>query len=82
MSAHRRQYLFALMFLGVAIYQLTRNDLLEFSLYSLAASAFIVNALTMEPGLARYKKPLVVISWILIAASGILFLYLLQFKYL
>jgi len=82
MNAKTRQYLFGLIFLGVAIYQLVIKDLLEFSLYSLAGLAFIVNALTLEPRLAVYKKPLVIVSWILIGATGILFLYLLQFKYL
>ena len=82
MNAKTRQYMFGLIFLGVGIYQLTINDLLEFSLYALAGLSFIVNSLTMEPRLIQYKKPMVIVSWILIAATGILFLYLLQFKYL
>ena len=82
MGAQRRQYFFGLIFIAVAVYQLTKNDVLEFSLYCVAGAAFIFNSLTLEPKLAQYKKPLVAISWILIVASGILFLYLLQFKYL
>lgn len=82
MKTHSRQYLFGLIFLAVGIYQLFKGDLWEFSLYAFASAAFIVNALTLEPGLARYKKPLVIASWILIAITGILFLYMLQFKYL
>lgn len=82
MSAKNRQYLFGLLFIGVGIYQLAVNDLLEFSLYALAGTSFIVNALTLEPRLFAYKKPLVIVSWILIGATGILFLYMLQFKYL
>jgi hypothetical protein len=82
MNAKTRQYLFGLIFLGVAIYQLKINDLLEFSLYGMAGAAFVVNSLTMEPKLAAMKKPLVILSWLLIGATGILFLYLLQFKYL
>ncbi|MEX2232707.1 MAG: hypothetical protein WD824_11130 [Cyclobacteriaceae bacterium] len=82
MNAKTRQYMFGLIFLGVGIYQLTINDLLEFSLYGLAGLSFIVNSLTMEPRLIQYKKPLVIVSWILIVSTGILFLYLLQFKYL
>lgn len=82
MNAKSRQYLFGLIFIGVGIYQLTINDMLEFSLYTLAGLSFIVNSLTMEPALIEYKKPMVIVSWILIAATGILFLYLLQFKYL
>ena len=82
MNAKTRQYLFGLIFIGVAIYQLSINDLLEFALYTLAGASFIVNALTLESRLTKYKKPLVIVSWILIGATGILFLYLLQFKYL
>ena len=82
MSPKNRQYLFGLLFLGVGIYQLAVNDLLEFSLYALAGASFIVNALTLEPRLLAYKKPMVIVSWILIGATGILFLYMLQFKYL
>ena len=82
MNARTRQYLFGLIFLGVGIYQLTINDMLEFTLYALAGLAFIVNALTMEPRLVSYRKPLVIFSWVLIGATGIIFLYLLQFKYL
>lgn len=82
MNARNRQYLFGLIFLGVGIYQLVIQDYLEFSLYALAGTAFIVNCMTMEPRLVKYKKPLVIASWILIGSTGILFLYLLQFKYL
>lgn len=82
MNAKTRQYLFGLIFVGVGIFQFTIRDWLEFALYSLAGLAFIVNALTMEARLTAYKKPLVIASWILIGVTGILFLYLLQFKYL
>lgn len=82
MSGRTRQYLFGALFLAVGIYQLIINDLLEFSLYGLAGASFIVNALTLEPDLSNYKKPLVIVSWVLIGVTGILFLYMLQFKYL
>jgi hypothetical protein len=82
MNAQVRQYLFGLIFIGVGIYQLIIKDYLEFSLYVVAGLAFIFNALTFETKLTPYKKPLVAISWILIGATGVLFLYLLQFKYL
>jgi hypothetical protein len=82
MNSQTRQYLFGLIFIGVGIYQLVINDYLEFSLYTIAGLAFIVNALTFEAKLFPYKKPLVIVSWILIITTGILFLYLLQFKFL
>ena len=81
MNAQTRQYLFGLIFIGVGIYQAVIKDYLEFSLYAVAGLAFIVNALTFEPKLFDYKKQLVILSWVLIGATGILFLYLLQFKY-
>jgi hypothetical protein len=82
MNARTRQYLFGVIFFGVGVYQLSVRDLLEFSLYGLAGASFVVNALTLEPKLEKVKKPLVIFSWILIGLTGILFLYLLQFKYL
>ena len=82
MNALTRQYLFGLIFFGVGIYQATIRDYLEMTLYMVAGLAFIVNAATLQPQLAAYKKILVILSWILIICSGLLFLYLLQFKYL
>jgi hypothetical protein len=82
MGALKRQYLFGLIFMGVGAYQLSIGDLPEMGLYAMGGLAFIVNALTMEPRLITYKKNLVVVSWLLIISTGILFLYLLQFKYL
>lgn len=82
MNSYRRQYLFGGLFVAFAIYQAVVGDLLEFSLYGTAGLAFILNATTFEPRLIAYKKPLVITTWILMIATGILFLYLLQFKYL
>jgi hypothetical protein len=82
MNALTRQYLFGLIFFGVGVYQAIVGEYLEMSLYMVAGLAFVVNAATMQPQLAAYKKMLVVVSWILIISSGILFLYLLQFKYI
>lgn len=81
MNFTQRQYLFGLIFIGVGIYQLTIKDYLEFSLYSIAGLSFIVNALTMEPKLIAFKENLVIASWILIITTGLLFLYLIQFKW-
>lgn len=81
MNSRTRQYLFGSLFFAVGIYQFVNKDYLEFSLYCIAGLAFIVNTLTFEPKLASYKKPLVILSWLMIGATGILFLYLLQFKY-
>ena len=80
MNATRRQYLFGLIFFAVGLYQGYIGDYLELSLFAVAGLAFAVNALTFEPRLQNYKKPLVILSWVLIGTTGILFLYLLQFK--
>ena len=82
MKSVRRQYLFGAIFLAFGIFEASGGDYLEFALYGTAGVAFMVNALTFEPKLLPYKKTLVVLSWTLIIATGILFLYLLQFKYL
>lgn len=82
MTALTRQYLFGLIFIGVGIYQFVIGDYLEMALYSIGGLSFIFNALTMQPQLIQYKKPLVIVSWILIITTGLLFLYLLQFKFL
>jgi hypothetical protein len=81
MNSVQRQYLFGLLFIGVGVYQLAKQDFLEFSLYTVAGLSFIVNALTLEPKLIAYKKTLVMLSWILIIATGLLFFYLIQFKW-
>lgn len=82
MNAQTRQYLFGIIFLAVGIYQFTKNDLLEAALYAAAGIAFIMNTLAIEPKLIAYKKVLVLVTWAFIITAGILFLYLLQFKFL
>ena len=81
MNATQRQYLFGLIFLAVGIYYVTRQSWVEAPLYLVGGSAFIANGLTIEPRLAKYKKPLTIISWILIIATGLLLLYLAQFHW-
>ena len=81
MNSVTRQYLFGLIFICFGIYQLTLRDYLEFALYTVAGLSFVVNALTLEPKLIAYKKPLVALSWTLIITTGLLFFYLIQFKW-
>ncbi|HEX7015686.1 MAG TPA: hypothetical protein VF191_09240 [Cyclobacteriaceae bacterium] len=77
-----RQYLFATIFIAVGIYQGVKGDQVEFWFYIMAGTCFIMNALSLEPRLAAYRKVLVIASWILIAATAFFFVYLLQFKFL
>jgi hypothetical protein len=82
MNARTRQYLFGFIFFAVGIYQLTRHNALEASLYMIAGTAFVFNSLAMEPRLIVYKKGLVITTWGLIIGTGLLLLWLIQFKYL
>jgi hypothetical protein len=82
MSAQVRPYLFGMIFLAFGFFQVYKKDYLEASLYILAGLSFIVNTLTSEPKLASVKKALVIITWILIITTGLVFLYVLQFKFL
>ena len=82
MNARTRQYLFGIIFLGVGIYYIAKHDWLEASLYSIAGLAFILNTLAAEPRLFPYKKVLAIITWALIISTGLIFLYVLQFKFL
>jgi hypothetical protein len=82
MDSHFRQYLFGLVFLGFGIYEFTKDDPLEAVVYLTAGLAFIFNNLISEPRLYDYKKILVIITWVLIIAAAITFLYVLQFKFL
>jgi hypothetical protein len=82
MNSITRQYIFGLIFFAVGVYHLWVGDYLEATLYCLAGLAFVVNTLTAEPKLVEYKKVLVVLSWVLIIATVVVFLYLLQFKLL
>lgn len=81
MNAHLRQYLFGSIFMAFGMYQLYLKDYLEFWLYALAGSAFIINALTTEPRLEQIRRPLVILTWILIITTTILFFYLLRYKF-
>ncbi|HZI23901.1 MAG TPA: DUF3953 domain-containing protein [Chryseolinea sp.] len=82
MDSRIRQYLFGLVFFGFGVYEFKKNDPLEASVYLLAGLAFIFNNLVSEPKLHAHKRLLVVVTWILIIAASIVFLYVLQFKFL
>lgn len=81
MNSQVRQYLFAGIFLMVAIYEAVEKDWLELSLYAVVGTAFVVNALSREPRLGHLRKALAIASWVFIIASGILLLYVLQFRF-
>jgi len=82
MNAKTRQYILGLIALGVGGYYVYRKDYLEAALYLLAGLSFIANTLVSEPRLVSYKKALTIITWILIITTGLVFLYVIQFKYL
>lgn len=80
MRSSVRQYIFAAIFIGVGVYQAVRGDQLEFWFYVMAGAAFILNALSLEPRLVAYRKGLIIAAWVLIGATAVFFVYLLQFK--
>ena len=82
MNPRLRQYLFGCIFFAVGIYYAMQGDYLEGSLYFLAGLAFVVNTMVGEPALVMYKKALTVAAWSLIIITGILFLWVIQFKFL
>jgi hypothetical protein len=82
MDSRIRQYLFGLVFFGFGVYEFRKNDPMEASVYLLAGLAFIFNNLISEPKLQAYKRTLVAITWTLIIAASLVFLYVLQFKFL
>lgn len=81
MRSSTRQYIFAIIFISVGIYQAVKGDMVEFWFYVMAGAAFTLNALSLEQRLAAYRKGLVIATWVLIAATAVFFLYLLQFKF-
>jgi hypothetical protein len=81
MNSRVRQYLFASIFFAVGAYYAVKSDYVEGALYMLAGLAFAANSMVSEPRLAPYRKAVVIVSWTLIIATGILFLWVMQFKY-
>lgn len=82
MNASTRQYLFGAIFFAVGLFQLYQRDFLEAALYLLAGLSFAFNTLAGEPKLLAYKKTIVIITWVLMITTGLVFLYVLQFKFL
>lgn len=82
MNSNLRQYLFGLVFFAVGIYNIVAGDYLESSLYVMAGLSFVFNQMINEPRLTAYKKALVAVTWTFIILTAILFLYLLQERYL
>ena len=76
-----RQYIFGVFFIVFGIYQFAKSDYLEVALYFTAGAAFIFNALAKERKLENFKTILVIITWSLILGAGVIFLYVLQFKF-
>jgi hypothetical protein len=81
LNSVQRQYVFGAILIAFSIYQATIKDYLEVALYAAAGLAFVINAMTFEHKLNSYKKYLVMLAWAFIAATGLLFLYMIQFKW-
>lgn len=70
------QYLVAVAMLAVSIYQLTKSDFWEFSLYLSAGLAFLVMGIQKNQLFPQYNKVLTILSWVLIFLAGFLLLFL------
>ena len=82
MNAQVRQYLFGVIFLGFGFFQIYQKDYLEATLYLLAGLSFIANTLVNEPRLISLKRILVITTWVLMITTALVFLYVIQFKFL
>ncbi|HMP98530.1 MAG TPA: hypothetical protein PKC24_02035 [Cyclobacteriaceae bacterium] len=71
------QYLIALAATVFAVFKYTQQDYREFTLYFMLGLAFAVLGLSREEKLKQHKW-LPVLSWILVIATGIAFLYVLR----
>ena len=59
-------------------YQLRKNEYWEFAMYCCTGLAFLVMGIIKDGYLMRYKSFLNVLSWVLIALSAFLFLFLVR----
>lgn len=82
MNANIRQYIFGSVFIAIGVYNIAVGEYLESSLYIMAGASFVFNQMVNEPRLVRHKKQLVVLTWTFIILTSVLFLYLLQSRYL
>ena len=72
------QYLIGAVLVAFSIYQMFRNELWEFALYSVTGAAFITMGLIKDKMFPRYNKLLEKLSWILILLSGFLLIFLIR----
>ena len=72
------QYLAGALFLAFSLYQLSREEYWEFSLYAMAGAAFITMGLLKENRFPRFHGILNVLSWVLIISAGILLIFLVR----
>jgi hypothetical protein len=70
-------YLVAIISLSFSAYQFYLEDLREFTLYFILGLTFAVMGLSREDRFKKYKW-LVGLSWLLVIASGIMFLFVLR----
>jgi hypothetical protein len=77
MDSRLRQYLFGLIFFGFGVFEFKKNDPLEASVYLLAGLALFLFILSRTKA-PSHKRLLVVVTWALIIAASIVFLYVLR----
>lgn len=79
MKAGKIRYLVGAAMLCMAVYQALKPDIWECLLYATAGAAFITMALLTDNVFPGARKLLNVLSWVLIIAAVLIFLFVLQF---
>ena len=72
------QYLVGILLIGLAVYQIIKNDILEFLTYTTAGLAFISMGLIKNKTFEKHHKSMNIISWILTLIAGVLLLTLFR----
>jgi hypothetical protein len=72
------QYLVGIAMLFFSLYQLSKPDFWEATLYLSAGLAFISMGLIKDNVFEQHKKLLTIVSWALIIISGFMLLFLIR----
>ncbi|MEM1002251.1 MAG: hypothetical protein AAGH46_06365 [Bacteroidota bacterium] len=72
------QYLVGVMLVVLAIYQLYKDDILEFLTYIVAGMAFIMMGLMKNGVFKKHYKIMNIVSWVLTILAGLLLLTLFR----
>ncbi|MEM1405668.1 MAG: hypothetical protein AAGG59_02750 [Bacteroidota bacterium] len=72
------QYLVGALLIGLAAYEIFKNEVLDFLTYGVAGLAFIVMGLIKNKAFEKHHKVMNIVSWVLTILAGILLLTLFR----